>query len=106
MSLKQIIEGWRNDLFPPQRLKGIIEATHKERMEICRSCEAFSLSGEGCTIPGTAPCCNSKIELAPGVNGCGCPLNKKTKCLSCNCPVNKWTAVISEQEEQLLSNEN
>lgn len=102
MSLKQIIEGWRNDLFPPEKLKEIIQITHEERMKICKECSAFSEKAEGCALPGTAPCCNSNVELSPGITGCGCPLIKKTKCLSCSCPVNKWEAVISEEDSQKI----
>jgi hypothetical protein len=41
--------------------------------------------------------------VIPGVEGCGCPLKKKLKCLSCSCPANKWQAVISEQQEQEIN---
>ncbi len=96
----EVLEGWRNDLFPPDKLKEIINRVSEERLAICRDCEGYDDTGKGCSVPGTNPCCNKNIVILNGIKGCGCPLNKKTKCLSCKCPVNKWKAVLTEEQEE------
>ena len=83
MKLSEVYEGWRNDLIPPEHLKEVIKEVSSKRMKICKACIAYSPLGEGCTLPGTAPCCNNKI-VVDGEQGCGCPLKKKTKCLLLN----------------------
>lgn len=92
MNVLQIAEGWRNDIIPPKKLKELINSVSKQRLDICKKCEAYSLIGEGCAVIGTAPCCNNKIFIN-NIQGCGCPLKKKTKCLSCECPAKKWLAI-------------
>jgi hypothetical protein len=101
LKFSEIYEGWKNDLFPDRDLKDFITKVSEERLNICKSCKAYSESGEGCSIPGTAPCCNSRV-IVDGVRGCGCPLKKKTKCLSCGCPAKKWEAVSSSDQEELI----
>ncbi len=104
MNLLNIYEGWRNDLFPPEKLKELINQVSEERLAICRSCIAYDETGTGCAVPFTQPCCNKNVNV-DGVQGCGCPLKKKSKCLSCACPANKWKAVITpEQEEEIDKN--
>lgn len=44
-----IWEGMKNNLFKREH----IEEVYHERLEICKTCKLFDLSGEGCTIPGT-----------------------------------------------------
>ena len=77
MGVMQIIEGWRNNIIPPEELKDVISITSKERMEICNNCEHISTKHKG---------------LRPDVHcvECGCTLSAKTKCLSCECPKEKW----------------
>ena len=36
---------------------------------------------------------------------CGCNLDAKRKCLSCECPVKKWTALLSSDERDQLTEE-
>ena len=87
MSLKEIYEGWRNHLVPPERLKEEIEKVAEERLKICETCEF-----------------NSKFHktLRPDKHCtvCGCTLVAKVKCLSCDCPKDKWNNVLTEEEEQ------
>lgn len=97
LNIKEIFEGWRNDLIPPKDLKEIIEQMHKERMEICNACDknSFNAIKEGYrTIRPDVHC----IE-------CGCPLSKKTKSPSSECPLKKWTAFITKEEQNKLNNE-
>lgn len=89
--IQQIIEGWSNHLLPRKELELVIEQTSKERMEICNNCEYVS---------------TKHTSLRPDVHctDCGCTLAAKTKCLSCNCPKNKWTAVISQEQQNIIDN--
>lgn len=96
--LSQIAEGWRNDIMPPKNLKKLINIISEQRLNICKDCEAYSVNGEGCAIPGTSPCCNNKVYIND-IQGCGCPLKKKTKCLTCECPLKKWMAVTPTKNE-------
>ena len=91
--IQQIIEGWGNHLLPRKELELVIEQTSKERMEICNNCEYIS----------------SKFSsVRPDIHctDCGCTLSAKTKCLSCNCPKNKWTAVISQEQQNIIDDGN
>lgn len=89
MSVAQIIEGWRNNLFPSDDMKDVIEAVHKERMSICDTCPKHSKWAK-------------TIRLDDHCTDCGCTLSAKTKCLSCKCPLDKWGVVITEEEENKL----
>lgn len=91
----QIIEGITNSVFKRED----VEEIAAERMRICRLCpsDLYDKSGDGCMIPGTAPCCNS-IK-----GGCGCSLEIKTRSLSSACPNNYWDAELSQQEEDQLN---
>lgn len=91
--MNQIIEGWRNNLFPPEKLKEVIKLTSEERINICNDCEFHSKNHF--SVRPDAHCTN-----------CGCTLSAKTKCLSCECPTGKWKSIItSEEEEKLKKNE-
>lgn len=92
MKFSDVFEGWRNDLFPPERLKDVISKAHEERIEICRKCEFDSRNAK------EAGLYKSKRKDEHCIK-CGCPLQKKTKCLSCECPLKKWLAVMTAQEE-------
>ena len=87
--VKQIIEGWRNNIIPPEELKDVIAVTSKERMEICNNCEHVSTK-------------HKTLRLDVHCTNCGCTLSAKTKCLSCSCPLNKWKAVISEEQQKQI----
>ena len=88
-----IIEGWSNHLIPTKQLKELINSTSVGRLEICRDCQW-----------------NSKNAHKRGIErclDCGCPLVAKTKCLSCYCELipSKWDKVITEEQEELLTND-
>lgn len=89
MSLSQIMEGWRNNLIPPAKLKQLIKETSRERMAICEQCPHHSKH-------------HKSIRPDEHCTYCGCTLKAKTKCLSCKCPINKWVALLSEEDEEQM----
>jgi len=91
----QILEGIKNNIFKKQHVEQIANI----RLSICKMCEHYDESGEGCLIPGTSPCCNKNT------GGCGCSLSIKTRSLSTNCPLTspKWDAMLTENEEDELN---
>lgn len=88
MSLSQIYLGWRNNLFPPAKIKELLQTTSAERLNICEDCPFHSRY--------------HKTPLRPDAHctDCGCTLSAKTKCLSCTCPQNMWKALMTLAEEQ------
>ena len=89
MSLIQIYEGWKNNLFPKEELKKQIDEVSNGRMEICRNCFYHSSNRPGYrTMRPDEHCTN-----------CGCTLSAKTKCLSCSCPKDYWKAVVTREQE-------
>jgi len=89
MDLSKIYEGWRNQLFPPRQLKGMIAHVRAERMKICNECENHSKH-------------HPSIRPDEHCIVCGCTLSAKTSCLSCACPIYKWREIMtSEQEEEI-----
>jgi len=86
VNFSQILEGWRNNLFPKEEMKDHILALHAERMAICESCEFISSKHK-----------SHRPDLH--CTNCGCTLAAKTKCLSCSCPLNKWAAVVQTPDE-------
>lgn len=88
----QILEGIKNNIFK----KEDVEIIAAERLSICKTCPLFDLTGDGCEVPGTQPCCNKE-------GGCGCSLAFKTRSLSSSCPLNRWEALLTEQEEDNLN---
>jgi len=91
----QILEGIMNNIFK----KEDVEAVAEYRMFICKNCPSgcYDETGEGCTVPGTQPCCNENK------GGCGCSLAYKTRSLSSDCPFKHWKAELSEEEEDQLN---
>ena len=89
----QILEGITNSIFK----KEDVEEIAQHRMQICNECELLDVQGEGCMVPGTAPCCNENK------GGCGCSLLLKTRALSSDCPLGKWEAELTEEEEDKLN---
>jgi transcription initiation factor IIE alpha subunit len=87
LKLKEIVEGWRNKIIPPEELKGVIEEVAKERNIICMQCPHHSRFHN--TFRRDEHCTN-----------CGCTLSAKTRCLSCSCPLDPpaWGPV--EHKEQ------
>jgi hypothetical protein len=90
MKFSELYEGWRNNLLPPSRLKELIEVTASDRIDICLQCEKHSKNSKSLRLD--AHC----IE-------CGCTLSAKTKCLSCSCPLLKWNAIVTEKEEEFIT---
>ncbi len=89
----QILEGITNSIFK----KEDVEEIAQQRMQICNECELLDVQGDGCMVPGTAPCCNENK------GGCGCSLSLKTRALSSDCPLGKWEAILTEEEEDKLN---
>lgn len=89
----QILEGIKNSVFES---RDILEV-HNTRMDICKACNVYDTTGKGCMVPGTQPCC----DITKG--GCGCSLNFKTRSLSSECPLGFWKAVLTQEEEDLLT---
>ena|SRR6187455_2007555 len=98
MGLKQIFEGWRNHIHPPEYLKEKIEEVSSERMDICRGCPFNSINA---TAAGTY----SSIRRDEHCIECGCTLAAKTKCLSCKCPKDYWGAELTPEEEKTIDDE-
>ena len=86
MKIKEIFEGWRNNILPPEKLKEQIAVVSAERLAICEGCEHHSKNHS--TVRPDAHCVS-----------CGCTLSAKSKCLSCSCPIKKWEAVSTDKEE-------
>lgn len=89
---KYILTGFKNYFFRDK----LIELIAQHRMDICRSCKLYDISGQGCLIGGTQPCCNELL------GGCGCQLKFKTRSLSSACPKAYWPAVLTQEEEDSL----
>lgn len=90
MNLSQIYLGWRNNLFPPAKIKRLIENTSAERLDVCESCPFHSRYH------------NTPLRPDAHCTDCGCNLAAKTKCLSCACPQNMWEALMTVDEEQQM----
>lgn len=91
--IKQIVEGWKNNLFPSEEEAAVIKAVGDERMSICNSCRYHSGNAKVRTLRPDAFCTK-----------CGCTLSAKTKCLSCECPLGYWKALLTEKEEESYEN--
>lgn len=98
-NIHQIIEGWKNHLFPDSELKNKINEISKERLYKCKTCKFNSTPGN---ITNTSRC-----------KACGCLLKPKSKCLSCNCGIEVynstnpnetlpllWTAILDKEIDQ------
>lgn len=98
MSFKQIFEGWRNNLLPPESLKEQIQQVSDERLAICRGCMYNSVKA---AADGT----KFSTSWRPDEHciSCGCTLAAKTKCLSCACPLGKWAALLSNTDDDALT---
>lgn len=85
----QILEGWRNNLIPPSKIKDMINLVAEERLSICDGCPHHSKNHK--SRRPDAHCTK-----------CGCTLAAKTKCLSCECPIGKWLPVATDEQEKEL----
>lgn len=95
IDFEKVIEGWRNHLFPPEKLKEIIKRVSDERLAICNECEFHSKF-------------HKSLRPDDHCMDCGCSFPAKQKCLSCSCelPIPKWTAVVSREEEREINFED
>ena len=95
---KEIVEGWRNDLIPPEHLKSLIENVSEERLAICRACPFDSINAKANGY--------NSIRIDEHCTKCGCPLSKKTKSLKSECPLDppKWEK-ITDQDLSYETNE-
>jgi hypothetical protein len=90
----QIYEGWRNHLFPPEKIRLLILEVSEERLSICDECKFNSAN------------IKKKNKLRPDIHCtlCECTLLAKTKCLSCECPKKFWTAILTDEQEDEMIN--
>lgn len=86
---RDVLNGWRNNLFPPEHLKELIKETQDHRLDICRDCPSNSSSG----VVNTFSYCTD----------CGCPLKSKSACLHCECPQLKWLKQLTKEEEEEIN---
>lgn len=93
MEIGKIYEGWRNKLFPPERLKELIQKVREKRMLICEECPSHSKH-------------HSSIRPDNHCVICGCTLSAKTSCLSCACPEYKWREEMTSEQEEEINKEN
>lgn len=91
IDLKGILEGAWNSIF----VKDSIEKVHEDRLHICN----------GCSWNSTAMKDKGYKTFRPDFfcTQCGCNLDMKTRCMSCDCPIGKWTAQMTEEEENKLT---
>jgi hypothetical protein len=89
INFSQVYEGWKNNLFPSEDMKPLIEEVAKDRMKICNDCPKHSKNHS------TARPDNHCTE-------CGCTLVAKVRCLSCICPleVPSWMPVLDSVEKE------
>lgn len=90
-----IAEGVFNSIFKSEH----VEEIALERLIVCESnlCGSYDSNGDGCEVPGTAPCCSNLN------GGCGCSLHFKTRSLSSSCPKEFWKAILTQAEEDILN---
>lgn len=86
----EIYEGWKNNLFPPEKLKDVISQVSKERLDICNKCPEHSSNKKN----------YKTIRIDSHCALCGCTLSAKTKSFSSECPLGKWKAVMTEDEQK------
>ncbi len=78
-----IYSGWKNHLFPSEKLKDVIKEVSDERLSICLLCEFNSTP--------------NKIKMFSKCKKCGCPLLQKSKSLQSECPIGKWRALATQE---------
>ena len=87
----KIAEGISNTVFRKEH----VEAVATDRFQICIQCSLFNASGDKCVAPGTQPCCGD----------CGCSLAFKVRSLSSECPKGFWDALVTEEDEEIITNQ-
>jgi hypothetical protein len=100
-NISHVIEGWRNHLFPPERLKELIEETSESRMKICRECEFNSVN-----MTKAGKSFSSSWRPDEHCTVCFCPLQQATKALHKSCPLDppKWERVATDDESAEIIN--
>lgn len=88
MKTANVIQGWKNHLFPAEKLKEAINELSNRRMEICNECPFISTKHK---------------TMRPDVHctKCGCTLAAKTKVFAEQCPINNW---MPEELKQYTDN--
>lgn len=83
--IKQIVEGWRNAIIPPAKLKELITLTVKYRMKYCLVCPWHSDNNPK----------SNRLRPDAYCTSCGCTLSAKTASLGSRCPLKppKWKEV-------------
>lgn len=93
-NLREIYDGWRNDLFPTEEILEMAEP----RARICASCP-LNVNGicspdkEGVavkTFTYNARTGDELREKGKTYKGCACPIAKKSKSPNSKCPLGKW----------------
>jgi len=87
--LDKVYEGVKNSIWKDE----FVEEIANDRYSICTKCAMFDLKGHHCAMPKTQPCCAS----------CGCSLAFKVRSLSSGCPLHHWDAIMSEADENQLT---
>jgi hypothetical protein len=89
INVGQIYEGWKNKLLPDADMKEQIDLVSAERIAICEGCANHS---------------NNHSSKRPDAHcvSCGCTLSAKTKFLSCKCPIDKWSAVLNDEQQDII----
>ncbi len=90
-NINKIAEGIKNNIFKKEH----IEAVATDRFQICVRCSLFDAKGDDCVAPGSQPCCSD----------CGCSLAFKVRSLSSECPKGYWDALVTEEQEDLITNQ-
>jgi hypothetical protein len=88
MDWKNIYEGWRNHLFPPEKLREFLKQLSEARLQECRPC-AFN------TTKGS-------VKEWSRCKECGCALIAKSKAPAKACGIGKWKAVATPGESEAI----
>lgn len=91
INFKEIVEGWRNLIIPPEHMKEMIDQVAEERMTICKGCPHMSTNAK---LVGY-----NTIRQDEHCTKCGCPLAAKVRSLSSECPLKYWEAVTTSVEQ-------
>lgn len=92
IDFRGLLEGAWNSVF----VKESIEEVHKERLQMCEKCVYNStVMKEQTNYKTFRPDFHCTL--------CGCNLDMKTRCMACECPIQKWRALISEEEENMIT---
>lgn len=87
-------------------MRQAIEELSKQRFEYCNSCElnknnTCSSSLQGKAVQDFTYLSEQRFE-GNTYQGCGCPLNPKTKSLHSCCPIGKWLSLTTFEESSKI----